>query len=117
MKGSTVTSLDAKFIDLARDTSTKLEHGDHVVRFEGLHATPEAHSAEIDAELAVFVDDILVGYITPFADDEHGALPLADVRDDGFTTPKTFHTVEGALEQLIPGAADGLATPALNPGP
>jgi hypothetical protein len=50
----------------------------------------------------------VIGYITAYSDDEHGVISTEQL---GEIAPPTFRTVEGALEQLLPGVADGLATP------
>jgi hypothetical protein len=97
-----MTALNQAFVDQAQREPTEVDHGDHVVRF--------AASQMDGALLDVTVADVLVGYITPFNDEEYGAAPLADF---GVQKPRTFRTIEGALEQLIPGAADGFETPVL----
>jgi hypothetical protein len=105
-----VTLLDKKFIDQAQRSSIEIDHGSHVARFEAPEPGAEVTTLGPAAELSVSVDGILVGFITSYTDDEHGVVSINDT--DG-AVPRTFRTVEGALEQLLPGAADGLATPAL----
>jgi hypothetical protein len=105
-----VTLLDKKFIDQAQKSSIEVDHGSHVARFQAASAGDEVTPLGPPAELSVIVDGILVGFITSYTDDEHGVVAVGE--PDG-TAPRTFRTVEGALEQLLPGVADGLATPAL----
>jgi hypothetical protein len=105
-----MTLLDKKFIDQAQKSAIEVEHGSHVVRFEAADTNTELTPLGPAAELSVAVDGNLVGFITSYSDDEHGVVPVGEA--DG-AAPKTFRTVEGALEQLLPGAADGLETPAL----
>lgn len=105
-----MTLLDKKFIDQAQKSAIEIDHGSHVARFEAVDPDSELTPLGPAPELSVVVDGILVGFITSYTDDEHGVVPAGEA--DG-AAPKTFRTVEGALEQLLPGAADGLATPAL----
>ncbi|HEY2645034.1 MAG TPA: hypothetical protein VGI56_14875 [Galbitalea sp.] len=105
-----MTLLDKKFIDQAQKSAIEVDHGSHVVRFEAADPGAEVPPVGPAAELSVVVDGVLIGFITSYTDDEHGVVPVGEA--DG-AAPKTFRTVEGALEQLLPGVADGLATPAL----
>jgi hypothetical protein len=103
-----MTRLDNKFIEGARKRPIELDHGDHTVRFEATSERDESEPGTPSADLVVLMGDNIIGYITPFKDDEHGAISAAQF---GEIVPPTFRTVEGALEQLLPGVADGLATP------
>jgi hypothetical protein len=105
-----MTALDTKFVTQAATAPVEVEHGSRTARFAATTAATGEGAAQINAELEVFLDGELVGYITPFADNERGAVPVDQF---GESLPTTFHTIEGALEHLAPGAADGLATPAL----
>jgi hypothetical protein len=105
-----VTLLDKKFIDQAQKSAIEIDHGSHVARFEAADPDTQTTTLGPAAELSVVVDGILVGFITSYTDDEHGVVAVGE--PDG-AVPRTFRTVEGALEQLLPGAADGLETPAL----
>jgi hypothetical protein len=105
-----MTRLDHKFIEDARKKPIEVIHGDRTVRFEATTARDESEPNAPKVELAVVMDDRVIGYITPFTEDEHGVVSSAQL---GEAVPPTFHTVEGALEQLLPGVADGLATPSL----
>jgi hypothetical protein len=103
-----MTRLDSRFIEDARKKPIDFDHGDHVVRFEATDARDASEPGDPTAELAVFMNDSVIGYITSFTDDEHGVISAEQL---GEIVPPTFRTVEGALEQLLPGVADGLATP------
>ena len=103
-----MTRLDNKFIEDARKKPIELEHGEHTVRFEATASRDEAEPNSPSADLVVMMGDNVVGYITPYKNDEHGAITAEQF---GEIVPPTFRTVEGALEQLLPGVADGLATP------
>src|ERR1700761_2616394 len=105
-----MTRLDNRFIEDARKRPQKFDHGDHVVFFKATKARDTAEPGAPRAELAVVMDDTVIGYITPYTDDEHGVIAADELGKSG---PPTFRTVEGALEQLLPGVADGLATPSL----
>jgi len=105
-----MTRLDSKFVEDARKSPIEFDHGDHKVRFEATSATDESEPGAPRADLAITMGGQLIGYITPFTDDEHGVISADQL---GEVVPPTFHTVEGALEQLLPGVADGLATPTL----
>ena len=103
-----MTRLDSRFIEDARKRPIEFDHGSHVVRFEATTARDEAEPGAPSAELVVVMGDAVIGYITPYTDDEHGVISADQL---GEIVPPTFRTVEGALEQLLPGVADGLATP------
>jgi hypothetical protein len=103
-----MTRLDTKFIADAQKKPIELQHGDHTVRFEATTARDTAEPNAPRAELVVMMGDTVIGYITPFSDEEHGVITPDQL---GEIPPPTFRTVEGALEQLLPGVADGLATP------
>jgi len=103
-----MTRLDSKFVEDAKKKPIEVDHGDHTVRFEATTARDASEPNSPTTELVVMIGDRIVGYITPFKDDEHGAISAEQF---GEIVPPTFRTVEGALEQLLPGVADGLATP------
>lgn len=105
-----MTRLDSRFIEDASKHPLTFEHGEHKVVFEATAARDESEPNAPTVELKVLMGDTVIGYITPFTDDEHGVVSADQL---GEVVPPTFHTVEGALEQLLPGVADGLATPAL----
>jgi hypothetical protein len=103
-----MTRLDNRFIEDARKHPIRFDHGDHVVLFKVTKARDDAEPNAPRAELAVVMGKTVIGYITPYTDDEHGVVSADQL---GEIVPPTFRTVEGALEQLLPGVADGLATP------
>jgi hypothetical protein len=103
-----MTRLDSRFIEDAQKKPIEFDHGDHVVRFEASPARDDAEPGAPRVELAVRMGDATIGYITPYTEDEHGVIAAEQL---GEIVPPTFRTVEGALEQLLPGVADGLATP------
>ena len=103
-----MTRLDSRFVEDAQKKPIEFDHGDHVVRFEASKAHDDAEPGSPRVELAVVMGDTTIGYITPFTDEEHGVISADQL---GEIVPPTFRTVEGALEQLLPGVADGLATP------
>jgi hypothetical protein len=105
-----MSHLDDAFVAAARKSPVKIDHGDHKAVFEQTDATAGHAESTITAELAVYIDGTLVGYVTPYSSDQRGVVPADQF---GTAEPVSFHTVEGALEQLVPGAADGLGTPAL----
>jgi hypothetical protein len=103
-----MTRLDNRFVEDAQKRGFEFDHGDHIVRFEATSARDDAEPGAPRAELVVLIGDAVIGYITAFKDDEHGVISAEQF---GEIVPPTFRTVEGALEQLLPGVADGLATP------
>lgn len=103
-----MTRLNSKFVAKAQVSPVDYDHGDHTVRFQATEAKDDAEPGDPRADLEVTMDGHTIGYITPFTDDEHGAISAEQL---GEIVPPTFRTVEGALEQLLPGVADGLATP------
>jgi hypothetical protein len=103
-----MTRLDGKFVAGAQKSPIDYDHGDHKVRFQGTTARDDSEPGDPPAELEVTMDGRTIGYITRFTDEEHGAISVEQL---GEIVPPTFRTVEGALEQLLPGVADGLATP------
>src|ERR1700744_5382644 len=103
-----MTRLDRRFIEDAQKRPPEFDHGSHVVRFEATGARDDAEPGSPRVELVVLMGEQVIGYITPFSDDEHGVVSADQL---GEIVPPTFRTVEGALEQLLPGVADGLATP------
>jgi hypothetical protein len=103
-----MTRLNSKFVKAAQDSPIEYDHGEHRVRFEATAAQDDSEPGAPRADLAVTMDGHTIGYITHFKDDEHGAISAEQI---GEIVPPTFHTVEGALEQLLPGVADGLAKP------
>lgn len=103
-----MTRLDSRFIQDAQKRPLDFDHGEHTVRFEASPARDESEPNAPRVELAVSMGGTVIGYITPFTDDEHGVVSVEQL---GEIVPPTFRTVEGALEQLLPGVADGLATP------
>jgi hypothetical protein len=104
-----LTALTRKFVDQAIESGAEFDHGDHIARFQAAN-TALADGAPLDAELVVLVDGAIVGYVTSVDDEEWSILPVArtDTRESS-----NFRTIEGALEYLTPGVADGLETPAL----
>jgi hypothetical protein len=103
-----MTRLDSRFIEDAQKHPIDFDHGDHTVRFEASPARDDSEPNSPRLELAVLMHDHVIGYITAFTDDEHGVISVEQL---GEVVPPTFRTIEGALEQLLPGVADGLATP------
>lgn len=103
-----MTRLDSKFVAGAQKSPVDYDHGDHKVRFQGTEARDAAEPGDPRAELEVTMGGRTIGYITHYTDEEHGAIAAEQL---GEIVPPTFRTVEGALEQLLPGVADGLATP------
>ena len=101
-----MTKLDAKFVESARDKDFEFEHGINVVWFRKTDVVTGEDPSKVVGELEVTLDDQVVGYITKYTDEEQGVARPADF---GSAPPETFHTLEGALEYLMPGAADGLA--------
>jgi hypothetical protein len=89
----------------ARASRFEFEHGINVVWFSASDATAGKDSAKVTADLEVSMNDEVVGFITKHIDGSHGAVPAAQF---GTTPPVSFRTLEGALEHLLPGAADGL---------
>jgi len=55
-------------------------------------------SAGFTAELEVLEGDAVVGYITPYTDDEHGAV---SERRFGQVAPAVFRTLEDALREIL----------------
>ena len=100
-----MTMLDAKFVDTAREKPFEFEHGTNVVWFTATDAVAGDDISKVVAELAVTHEDELVGYITRYTGEEQGVVRAADF---GMAVPQTFRTLEGALEYLLPGVADGL---------
>lgn len=105
-----MTRLDSRFIEDAQKKPQRFSHGNHEVRFAASKARDKAEPGSPRVELVVTMHGRVIGYITPFSDDEHG---VVSAEQFGEIVPPTFRTVEGALEQLLPGVADGLATPTL----
>jgi hypothetical protein len=103
-----MTRLDGKFVAGAQKAPVEYDHGDHKVRFQRTTARDESETGDPQAELEVTMGGHTIGYITHYTDEEHGAISAEQL---GEIVPPTFRTVEGALEQLLPGVADGLATP------
>jgi hypothetical protein len=103
-----MTRLDSKFVESAQKSPTDYDHGDHTVRFQATTARDDSEPGDPKADLEVTMGGRTIGYITPFKDDERGVISAEQL---GEIVPPTFRTVEGALEQLLPGVADGLATP------
>ena len=101
-----MTMLDEKFVAGAREKPFEFEHGSNVVWFRATDAEAGEGDSKVVAELAVTLDDDVVGYITRYAGEEQG---VVRVDDFGTATPETFRTLEGSLEYLLPGVADGLA--------
>ena len=103
-----MTRLDNKFVAQAQKSPVDYEHGDHTVTFQATSARDDAEPGDPRADLEVTMAGHTIGYITHYRDDERGAISAEQL---GEIVPPTFRTVEGALEQLLPGVADGLATP------
>jgi hypothetical protein len=103
-----MTRLDSKFVAGAKKSPIDYDHGDHTVRFQRTTARDQSEPNAPRAELEVTMEGHTIGYITHYTDEEHGAISAEQL---GEVVPPTFRTVEGALEQLLPGVADGLATP------
>jgi uncharacterized protein YgfB (UPF0149 family) len=96
-----MTKLDRKFVDDAKKSPIEFQHGNHVVIFE-------ASDAGDGTDLAVTMGGTVIGYVTGGSDDNHGVVAVNDLDNPA---PARFHTLEGALEQLLPGVADGFAEP------
>jgi hypothetical protein len=103
-----MTRLDTKFVQDAQNSPVDYDHGDHRVTFQATTARDDAEPGDPRADLEVILEGHTIGYITPYSDDERGVISAEQL---GEIVPPTFRTVEGALEQLLPGVADGLATP------
>jgi hypothetical protein len=101
-----MTMLDAKFVAGAREKPFEFEHGTNILWFQNTEASAGEDPTKVVAELEVTLDDQVVGYITQHSDEEHGVIRAADF---GTAVPERFRTLEGALEFLLPGVADGLA--------
>jgi hypothetical protein len=101
-----MTMLDAKFVENARKEPIEFEHGINVVWFRASDAIAGENGSDSIAVLEVTMDDDVVGYITKTGDDTYGSVPVGEF---GGTQPITFRTLEGALEQMLPGVADGLS--------
>ena len=99
----TMTNLDDKFVEKARQAPTRLEHGTTVVLFRGSDVIALVGSAGVIAELEVILDGETAGYITKQLDGTHGSVRSGDF---GITRAETYRTLEGALEFMLPGAAD-----------
>jgi hypothetical protein len=101
-----MTMLDAPFIENARKSPVEFEHGIHVVYFSKSDETAGEGMFASSAVLKVTMDEQVVGYITSNVNGANGAVSAAGF---GTAAPVPFHTLEGALEQMLPGVADGLA--------
>jgi hypothetical protein len=101
-----MTMLDEKFVQNARKEPIEFEHGINVVWFRASNAIAGEGESQATAELEVTLDDGVVGYITANADGTFASVPAAEF---GTATPVTFRTLEGALEHMLPGVADGLS--------
>ena len=98
--------LDEKFVEGAREKPFEFEHGTNKVVFTASDETAGKDDDKVVALLAVTLEGDLVGYITRYTGEEQGVVRATDF---GTATPETFRTLEGALEYLLPGVADGLA--------
>jgi len=100
-----VSALDDDFVESARKKPFEYEHGTNVVVFTPVDLTAQFDKHPSHAELKVTMDDRVIGYITSFRSDEKG---VVSAERWGTDDPEHFHTVEGALEFLLPGVADHL---------
>lgn len=90
------TYLTAEFI-------ASIQHEPRTLTFEGRELTLRRSTARaglLPAELDVVEDGTVLGYITPYGADEHGAIPA---RLFGMA-PRVFRELEPALREILSGA-------------
>lgn len=87
--------LTAEFVSAAQNEPYTLTFGERPVT---LRATSATGAMGIRAELEVVENDEVVGYITPYGPDEHGAVK-ARVFD--FVAPVVFRTLDDALREIL----------------
>lgn len=90
--------MDSAFVRSAQANGFTVKYGDrHVV----LQATRARVSGPLgyQAELEIVVDEEVVGYITPYGENEHGAV---QARMFGIGAPALFRTLDDAVREIIP---------------
>lgn len=88
------TALDTRFVGAAKRQPVTLEHGGRTVTL----SASTARSMLIHADLQVVEDGELLGYITPYSENEHGAVKA---RFFSLGAPRVFRTVEDALDEIL----------------
>lgn len=91
------TFLTKQFVQLAQRDSYEVEYGGRTIT---LAATFERAPGPFGylAELQVMDGDSILGYITPYGDNEHGAV---QANLFGAISPAVFRTLEEALAEIV----------------
>ena len=87
--------LTADFVSAAQREPYTVMFGDRPVT---LRATTATGALGMRAELEVVENDEVVGYITPYSHDEHGA---ATARTFDHIAPTLFRTLDDALREIL----------------
>jgi hypothetical protein len=88
-------SLTADFVAAAQREPYTVMFGDRAVT---LRATTATGALGMQAELEVVENDEVVGFITPYARNEHGA---ATTRTFDHVAPTLFTTLDDALREIL----------------